>query len=68
MKILVIEDDTRLPGTIALRWRVELKSGDWWTSPIWGNTKNDETLKAILVDIRKAAETPFGIEDRRGSK
>jgi hypothetical protein len=64
MRVLVIEHDKRLPATIALRWRVELQDGGWWTSPIWGNTKNDDTLQALLTDLRQK-EPAFGIEDRR---
>jgi len=50
---VVIDWDARLPGTIRVGWRVPCDCGEEHEDIWWGNTKNNESLARLLVDIEQ---------------
>jgi len=51
MKNLIVKDTANpfMAGTIDVGWR--MKCSDGYRDVMWGNTKDDETLKRLIEDI-----------------
>lgn len=65
MRILLIRDSEKLPGSYDIGWCVFDPSGQPFKR-YWGNCKGDETvLQSLIADCR--TEHEFAVEDTRGA-
>jgi hypothetical protein len=62
--VLVVEDDPRLPGTIALRWKMLLADKQWRERPVWGNPADARSLAARQLALTMTFRR-VRVEDRR---
>ena len=54
-------------STIQVGWSVECQNGEPFET-WWGNTKNEESLQALIGDLRAKGYEPFEVEDRRAKE
>lgn len=51
MSAIVLKWNKLLPTTIDVGWRVQYEDG--FVDMMWGNTRDDESLKLLLKDIER---------------
>ena len=63
---LVLKDSRLLKGTIDVGWRITCTDGHY--DRIWGNTKNDESLKNLMVDIESKYGSVEIVDERESNE